>query len=167
MDGGNQPALRSGALAKLAGVSPDTLRLYERKGLLNRPPRSANGYRSYPPESIGRVQLIRGALSIGFTLAELSEVFAMRDRQAAPCAHVRSLASQKLHNLDRHIAELVELRQHLRGLLRRWDRTLKNLPRGKRAGLLEEIADSGVGRRLSPQIYSSLARKMVPKESQK
>ena len=72
--------LRSGDLAKQLGISPDTLRLYERKGLLQRPPRSENGYRSYPPEAINRIRVIRAALSIGFTIDELAGIFSQRDR---------------------------------------------------------------------------------------
>jgi hypothetical protein len=69
-----QPArpLRSGELAKLAGVSPDTLRYYERNRLLPAPPRAANGYRCYPAQSLERVQLIRRALGLGFSVEELA-----------------------------------------------------------------------------------------------
>ncbi len=65
-----QEYLRSGELARLAGVSTDTLRHYERKGLLARPRRSCNGYREYPASDLDRVRLVRGALGIGFTLNE-------------------------------------------------------------------------------------------------
>src|ERR1700760_1761789 len=77
--------LRSGELAQLAGVSRDTLRHYERMGLLPKAQRSAKGYRRYAPEALERVRLIRGALAIGFTVQELHEVFEARDRGVAPC----------------------------------------------------------------------------------
>src|SRR5207247_8757529 len=65
-----QGYLRSGDLARLAGVSTDTLRHYERKGLLARPRRSANGYREYPASALDRVRLVRHALGIGCTLSD-------------------------------------------------------------------------------------------------
>jgi DNA-binding transcriptional MerR regulator len=65
-----QNRLRSGELAQLAGVSPDTLRHYERKGLLAAPHRSPNGYREYPASALDRVRLIRRALAVGFTLSD-------------------------------------------------------------------------------------------------
>ena len=162
-----KPALRSGDLARLVGISPDTLRLYERKGLLPCPPRSANGYRWYPPGVVDRLRLIRAALSIGFTLDELANILVMRDGEGVPCKHVRELAGAKLESLDRYIRQLAELRDQLRVILKQWDGALKKTPRGKRAGLLEILAaDAGSrGRKLSPQLYSSLAGKSIHKKS--
>ena len=159
--------LRSGDLARRLGISPDTLRLYERKGLLRCPPRSANGYRWYPPEVVDRIRLIRAALSIGFTLDELANILLMRDGEGVPCAHVRKLAGAKLENLDRHIRELAELRDQLRVILKQWDGALKKAPRGQRAGLLETLAADAASRsrKLSPQLYSSLAGKSIHKKS--
>ena len=84
--------LRSAQLARLSGVSPDTLRHYERKGLLAKAPRSPNGYRHYPPEASTRVRLVRRAIALGFTLDELVPILAVRDRGGAPCLGVRALA---------------------------------------------------------------------------
>jgi len=72
-------------LAKLVGISTDTLRLYERKGLLRSPMRTDNGYRCYSPDCIVRLRLIRAALSIGFTLDELAKILKIRDAGGAPC----------------------------------------------------------------------------------
>src|ERR1051325_9858809 len=93
-------ALSSGELADLAGVSRDTLRHYERKGVLARPLRGQNGYRRYPPEALQRVQLVQRALSVGFTLEELARVLKVRDAGGAPCEEVRKIASQKLVNVQ-------------------------------------------------------------------
>jgi MerR family transcriptional regulator, mercuric resistance operon regulatory protein len=159
--------LRSGELARLVGISPDTLRLYERKGLLPCPPRSANGYRSYPPEVVDRIRLIRAALSIGFTIDELANILVTRDGQGVPCNHVRELAGAKLESLNRYIRQLEELRDQLGVILKQWDGALKKTPRGQRAGLLETLAaDAGLrSRKLSPQLYSSLAGKSIHKKS--
>jgi DNA-binding transcriptional MerR regulator len=161
--------MRTGELAKRIGVSPDTLRLYERKGLLRRPPCSANGYRCYPPEAVHRIRLIRAALSIGFTIHELGEIFALRDGGGAPCLQVRDLAGTKLKSLERHIRELAELRDQLRNVLKQWDATLKKAPRGQRAGLLESLAAASDSRRrnLPAQLYSSLARTSIHQEPSK
>ena len=77
--------LRSGELARLSGVSADTLRHYERKGLL-KPQRGSNGYREYPRHAVERLRLIRNALALGFKLDDLERVFKIRDarRRAVP-----------------------------------------------------------------------------------
>src|ERR1039458_2633941 len=80
----NRQLLRSGELASRAGVSTDTLRYYEQKGVLSPPPRSSNGYRCYPAESLGRVQMVRSALRIGFSTDELSHVLRVRQSGGGP-----------------------------------------------------------------------------------
>src|SRR5450755_3945859 len=96
----------SGQLAKLAGVSTDTLRHYERLGVLPCPRRSGGGYRLYPSDALTRVQLIRRALSMGFSLSELVKILKVRDRGGAPCKQVRALAESKLQQLDDRLEEL-------------------------------------------------------------
>nr|MDQ5839375.1 MerR family transcriptional regulator [Acidobacteriota bacterium] len=83
--------LRAGELARAAGVSTDTLRHYERKGVLACPRRSANGYREYPADALARVRLVRRALAVGFTLDELARILRARERGVAPCREVREL----------------------------------------------------------------------------
>lgn len=111
----SQPGLlRSGQLARQAGVSRDTLRHYERKGLLMPAGRTSNGYRYYRPESLGRVRLVRAALSIGFSLEELARILCARDRGLAPCKEVRELAGRKLKALEAQLRELQAWRNQLR-----------------------------------------------------
>lgn len=133
-------SLSSGELADLAGVSRDTLRHYERKGLLARPLRSHNGYRRYPPEALQRVQLVRRALSVGFTLDELARVLKVRDSGGAPCQEVRRIAAQKLVDVQDQLRELTALRNDLRKTLRDWDARLARA-NGKRADLLESLRE--------------------------
>ena len=71
--------LQSGTLAKAAGVSPDTIRYYERIGVLPRALRTGSGYRVFPASAVERVLVVRRALRIGFTLVELGEVLKARD----------------------------------------------------------------------------------------
>lgn len=137
---GGNGALSSGELADLTGVSRDTLRHYERKGVLPRPLRGHNGYRQYPSEALQRVQLVRRALSVGFTLDELAKVLKVRDAGGAPCEEVRRLAAQKLLNVQDQLRELTELRDDLQKTLRDWDARLARRARGKQANLLESLS---------------------------
>lgn len=163
-----QEYLRSGELARLAGVSTDTLRHYERKGLLARPRRSANGYREYPASDLDRVRLVRGALGIGFTLDELARILSVRDQGGAPCRQVRALAGTKLTEVETQLGELTALRDELRRLLKNWDALLaKNSP-PERAGLLESLAAKTSRRRTrsSRLARTPVNRKKESKETQ-
>jgi DNA-binding transcriptional MerR regulator len=133
-------SLSSGELAGLAGVSRDTLRHYERKGVLPRPLRSHNAYRQYPPEALQRVQLVRRALSVGFTLDELAKVLKVRDAGGAPCEEVRRLAAQKLLDVQEQLRELTKLRDDLQNTLSDWDARLARRAKGKRVNLLESLS---------------------------
>ena len=117
MPNGAAGPLRSAQLARLAGVSADTLRVYEAKGLLPPARRSANGYREYPPEACTRVRLVRRAVALGFTLDELASIVKVRDRGGAPCAEVRALAAEKLALIEERLAEMQDARDRLRGVL--------------------------------------------------
>jgi len=123
------------------GVSSDTLRHYERKGLLPRPARTAAGYRRYSESTVQRVQLIQRALVIGFSLADLARVLRERDRGAAPCRSVRDLVEARLSDLEEQLRELSALRQELRTLLREWDERLATTPPGQAARLLETLGE--------------------------
>jgi DNA-binding transcriptional MerR regulator len=136
---GEAGPLRSAQLARLAGVSADTLRLYELKGLLPPARRAPNGYREYPPEACTRVRLVRRALALGFTLDELASIVKVRDRGGAPCAEVRALAAGKLALLEDRLAEMQESCDRLRSVLTHWDALLAATPRGGRAALLDAL----------------------------
>jgi DNA-binding transcriptional MerR regulator len=116
--------LRSGELSRQAGVSADTLRHYERRGLLQKPPRRPNGYRVYGPESLERVRLIQRGLSLGFTLTELAVFLRERDAGRPPCGRVRAVAGERLAEVERRIEELARFRDELREVIREWDRRL-------------------------------------------
>jgi len=132
--------LRAGELARAAGVSTDTLRHYERKGVLPKPRRSPNGYREYASESLARVLLVRRALAFGFTLDELARVLRARERGGAPCREVRALAAEKLSGVEARLRELASLRDELRATLDEWDSRLSKTAAGERARLLESLA---------------------------
>lgn len=131
--------LRSGTLASLAGVSTDTLRYYERRGLLPRPPRDRNGYRRYPASAVARVRVIQRALDAGFTVADLARVLKERDAGGAPCRDVFRIARTRLDELDERITNLVALRKTLREMIGDWETRLARTPPGRRAGLLDAL----------------------------
>lgn len=158
----------AGELAAATGVSTDTLRHYERKGVLPRAPRSANGYRRYPESALERVRLIRSSLAIGFTLDELARIFAERDRGGAPCQEVYGLAVEKLADLDEQIRSLVELKRRLRLVVSDWDTRLAVTPKTDKAGLLDSLSkeentqamSTDENRKLSPRSLQKIRRKM-------
>ena len=129
----------SGELARLAGVSADTLRHYERKGVLPRPRRALNGYREYPVEALERVMLVRRALTVGFTLDELAGILRVRDAGGAPCQDVRAMAAGKLSDIESRLRNLMVVREELRHTLRDWDVRLSEAEPGTRACLLETL----------------------------
>jgi MerR family Zn(II)-responsive transcriptional regulator of zntA len=153
----------SGELARLAGVSTDTLRHYERKGVLPLARRLNNGYRRYAPDSLDRVRLIRRALAVGFTLDELARFLKARDRGQAPCREVRSLAEEKLTEVESRLTVLLAVRDDLRATLVDWDKRLNGKKGGERAGLLEALAKQEAGR-LATQASS---RKRIPEKKRK
>ena len=144
---GNDSALylRSTKLATISGVSTDTLRHYERKGLLSAG-RSANGYREYSPQSKDRVRLVQHALSVGFTLDELARILKVREQGGMPCREVRTLAAAKLKALEEQIRGLSGLRSELRAMLRKWDTKLAHTRKGEQARLLDMLSGPTGGR---------------------
>jgi DNA-binding transcriptional MerR regulator len=133
------PAMAPREVARQCGVSADTLRHYERKGVLPRPARTSRGYRRYPPESVARVLLVQRALVVGFTLDELARVFRQRDRGDPPCRAVRDLVSARLAGLEARLTQLMALRRELRQLVATWDRTLAATAAGQPAHLLHSL----------------------------
>ncbi|HEX6082883.1 MAG TPA: heavy metal-responsive transcriptional regulator [Thermoanaerobaculia bacterium] len=128
----------SGELARICGVSPDTIRHYERVGVLPAAVRGANRYRLFPRSAVERVRLIRRALAIGFSLDEIARLLRQRDGGTPPCRNVRALAAEKLDALDRRIAEMTAIREDLASMLREWDARLAVTRDGEAAGLLEQ-----------------------------
>jgi DNA-binding transcriptional MerR regulator len=131
--------MRSGQLAHLTGVSTDTLRHYERLGLLPLPQRTAGNYREYPPASQQRVELIQRALAVGFSLTELKTILAVRDSGGAPCRHVRALMHSKIREIDEQIGNLASLRVEMNRLSKDWDKRLRRTKPGHPARLLEAV----------------------------
>jgi MerR family transcriptional regulator, mercuric resistance operon regulatory protein len=109
-------ALTLGGLAREAGVNPETIRYYERRGLLSEPPRTASGYRQYSPDDRDRLALIRRAKALGFTLAEIGAL--LGEGAAGSTSDVLAAAREKLAEVDSRIAALTDQARRLRELLR-------------------------------------------------
>lgn len=106
--------LTIGRAAKQAGVGVETIRFYERRGLIEQPPKpSGKGYRRYPAQTIQRLRFIRRAQHLGFSLREIKELLDLRARPAATCPDMRQRARVKLAEIDRKISELTSIRQEL------------------------------------------------------
>lgn len=101
-----------GHAAKAAGVGVDTVRYYERQGLLSKASRTASGYRLYTPADIQRLQFIRQAKVLGFTLDDIAELLKLQDG-AGHRSQVRARAQQRIQDLDRKIRELTAIRDAL------------------------------------------------------
>lgn len=108
--------MRIGEVAVRAGVHIQTLRFYERRGLLQAPHRQRSGYREYPPEAVQIVRFIKRAQDIGFTLSEIQELLRLRDREATSCPEVRAAAESKIADIDERIRRLKAMKGALNAL---------------------------------------------------
>src|SRR5918999_5824036 len=110
-------SLTIGAVAKQAGVGVETVRFYERRGLVRRPPKPATGFRSYPQEAVARIRFIRNAQWLGFSLQEIKDLLALRINAGTSCAAVRSRAAAKAADVATRLAELERIQSALRKLV--------------------------------------------------
>ena len=131
--------LRSGSVARATGVSADTIRYYERIGVLPRALRTKAGYRSYPETAVERVRVVQRALRIGFTLAELAEVLKARDRGGAPCRRVFELAQEKLKAIRANIEAMQRTEKYLQHVLSDWKKRMRRSAPGGRSHLLHSL----------------------------
>jgi DNA-binding transcriptional MerR regulator len=135
--------LRIGAVAARAGISVDTIRYYERLGLLPRPQRTPAGYREYPDTIVNRIQVVRNAQRFGFSLREVAGFLRTREAGGTPCHQVRVAAQKVLDAVDEQIVELTVARATMTNTLREWDRRLARTPKDAPARLLEALSDNG------------------------
>jgi MerR family transcriptional regulator, Zn(II)-responsive regulator of zntA len=124
---GPQPLL-IGRLAQAAGVKPDSIRFYERSGLLPKPERLATGYRVYNEHALRRLRFIKKAQALGFSLEEIGRILRMRDQGKPTCDCVVTMAEATLSETERKLRELQTFAEGLRENLDRWRKVTK---RGK------------------------------------
>jgi len=105
--------LTIGQVARQSGVSIETIRFYEREGLIDKPPRSRAGYRQYPAETVSRVRFIRRAKALGFSLKEVRELLAMRVNRDGNSAEVKARAEAKIADIDAKMRALQRMKETL------------------------------------------------------
>ncbi len=111
--------LRIGELAKRSGLGIETIRFYERKGLLDEPERRPSGYRQYDESVVARLQFIRRTKSLGFTLGEIEELLGLWFNPNTGCHHVREKAGRKIVEIDDRIKSLQDMKRSLKKLTNR------------------------------------------------
>lgn len=114
--------MKIGEVAQAVGVNPKTIRYYEDIGVLPGPGRTPSGYRDYAAQDVDRLVFVKTARRLGFTVAEVREILAFRERGQRPCAYVLEVLDRQVGDLDRRIAELKELRADLVALKAQADR---------------------------------------------
>jgi Hg(II)-responsive transcriptional regulator len=120
--------MRTSELAGRAGVHPETLRYYERRGLLDEPPRTVGGYRNYPDAAVGLLRFIKRGQDLGFTLDEVEELLHLNGGGPNGCDAARALAEARKADLEARIADLQRMRDSLADLIATCD-----LPRADRS----------------------------------
>jgi len=105
--------LKTGQVAVKAGVNVQTLRYYERRGLLKEPERRPSGYREYEPDAVRLVRFIKRSQELGFTLKEIEELLRLREDQRARCADVRAAAQAKIEDIERKVENLRAMKRAL------------------------------------------------------
>lgn len=131
-----RPGLRIGALSRRTGCQVDTIRYYERAGLLPAPARTPSRYRVYTVDHLKRLAFIRRARDLGFTLADVRTLLTLADRRRRTCADARAIGLQHLHDVRRKIGDLKAMERVLREMVARCaDGTLPDCP------LIEALAE--------------------------
>ncbi len=113
--------LKIGQLAKAAEVTIDTIRYYERRGLIPEPPRRESGYREYSPDFVSRLRFIRKAQELGFSLTEIRELLALQIDSVETCDQVRQRAEEKVHDIEAKIQVLQRMHTILSDLIHSCD----------------------------------------------
>lgn len=111
--------LTIGQVARSTGVGIETIRFYERKGLIEDPPRKESGYRQYPEDTITRLQFIRRAKELGFSLKEIEELIALRLGPESTCGDVKRRAELKIADIDKRVRDLKKMKMTLVELTRK------------------------------------------------
>ena len=109
--------MQIGEVAAQAGVNPQTIRFYERRGLLEKPARTTSGYRAYSASVVQVVRFIRQSQEFGYTLAEIKQLLVLRDNKNGNAAQVRALATAKIDSINKHIESLEQMRDELENIV--------------------------------------------------
>jgi len=130
--------MRIGELARQASMTVQAIRFYERHGLIPEPPRSDGGYRLYAPGDLRRLQFIRQAKRLGFSLEEIVRILKLRQRGACPCSEVLETLERHLRETDEQLRRLQLFREELARTLKQWKRSgEREVPGEVICGLIE------------------------------
>ena len=111
--------MRRGEVARHTELGSETIRYYEKIGLLKEPPRSTSNYREYPSSVLARIKFIQSTKKLGFSLDEIRVLLALRDQRDHPCQEIKSKATEKIDEINRKIEELELIRNELSALVNR------------------------------------------------
>jgi DNA-binding transcriptional MerR regulator len=141
---GPRATLKIGEVSERSGVGIETLRFYERSGLLDSPARTASGYRLYDAAVLDRLEFIKRAQMLGFSLHEIARIIAEKQAGHSPCDEVREIVRHRLGELDERLAQMKRYRRELAETLKGWEET--GARAGEICGLIEGAA---VGKEVS------------------
>ena len=138
----NSGKLLIGQLAKATGVRPDTVRFYERNGLLSKPERTTAGYRVYDQAALQRLRFIRKAQSLGFSLGEVRRILSLRGHGVETCRCVIAMAETTLSETEKKLRELTKFKNTLATNLKRWKRKRRGPIAAEFCALIESTSPS-------------------------
>ena len=139
----NEPSGKNRPSRPTDGLSIDTIRFYEKQGLLRRSPRTEGGFRLFGSNDIETLKFVRKAQELGFSLNEIREILILRAEHVPACSHVKDLLDQKLWAVKQKLAELQTLERSLKRALQKCKRELRNAAPGHEecCPILEEIQE--------------------------
>lgn len=137
--------MRVGELAKRLDLNAQTIRYYERIGLLPEPERTESGYRAYGEGDERRLRFIKNARNVGLKLGEIQEILAFHERGEAPCAYVTETMARRAREIERQIAELKEFKRELDELHERAEKEAARVPESGGYCHIIESGERGVG----------------------
>ena len=129
------PSLKIGEVSQLSGIGIEALRFYERSGLLGKPARSRSGYRLYDKSVIDRLEFIKKAQALGFSLDEIRHIISESESGQSPCEEVREIVHRRLQELDERLRQMRRYRRELIATIAEWDE--QGTAEGDICGLIE------------------------------
>ncbi len=137
--------LKIGEVSRLSGIGIEALRFYERQGLLGQPTRTVSGYRLYAKDVLERLEFIKRAQVLGFSLAEIAQIIAEKQAGQSPCSHVREIVRQRLKETEERIKEMRRHQRTLAAALEEWDEA------GDRPGHVCGLIESATVNHIAPR----------------
>jgi len=134
----SQPLFTISKLAQKAGVGVETIRFYERKGLIRQPSKGRASFREYSTAEIGRIQFIKRAQEIGFTLGEIQEIFSLEQNSRVRCSELKKRVDSKLNEVEGKIKDLQQMQKSLTRLSKACDQGIDSVKECKVSDCFEK-----------------------------